>query len=1465
MNFQRLIFKNVFLLLAILFVTVLCGYSLARDIPGDCDPPPYGNKPRIFSGPLATGETVWHKDVNSGCSFSDHNISIDIDIAPTEITDTVIRLTTWDVDYNDPQGCTGGPEVDILWINGNRIGQLQGANNSWSTNTFSFSSSFLVKGSNAIYIDTDEPGTGCWCVGVGYVEIAGKTGFQVISHTPVADQKNVKFDGPGITVEFSSEAKQTTVNANTIILDYRNQAGNWVTVATDIVMISSVKATIVPIVALIDGIRYRMRVLAGPTGVLSKDDVELKSAKEWLFWTMVNLDGATNILFKPNTTKDKMQITWFNVSRNEDLIPKKTAVNRIYANWEPNNDVFDSDEITEFNANIRLDYGGTPATELNYLIKRPDKYSENERKMGKNTINFKHQTGNANPETYLLSIEPVPQTGTPCVFTKKESALVKSQSPKIEFNVWACEMAGWFGGVVPAELTSAKNIFNGGLTYTEQTFPIISCTADDKDTVVSGAAGFNMEYSQTKLSNWWGSDTRFVKSPPGSVSEVEEIRHVMSHLLTLKPAAHKFIAGIVPKDALPGATGCSWNHVILFSDGNFNEGTVAHEIGHEYTLGHNNDNTAIEGFRVATLANKSFVEGNSEFATIASLMHTTIYPTEEQWILPADYRTLTGQFFPAASAALDIEALTGDFITIQGYLDADGNITQVLPMYQVIQRHVPGPTGVGYTVKMFSDENGAGATLGAYDFNAGDITVTKLDGAMVSFPSLVFSFTIPHDDALRSVVITGPKNAVTLNRSDYGIGAPTVVLTAPLDGNTISGEYTVTWNGSDDGPAVYYRLEYSPDSIIWIPITNQMVNTLFYKLNTTLLPTGANQKLAIIAYDGFQTTRKEIGITIDNSVTVKSTNPLNTATDVSEGQTIVAYFVSKMDETTINSSSFKLFEGATQVPGQVIFDSTIQKASFTPNIRLKSNTKYAAQFISGIVKDIYGKTLASDYQWTFTTRTTPVNPQVKNISPQSGQADVPVNTLIQAEFDKDINSSTVVNSSFMLTDDKNNIVTGTVSYSSATKSAYFKPTANLVSNTGYTAVLTTQLADTSGLALESDYEWSFTTGSAQSTGVRVVAVTQDKGQDDNNDGLFDKLVIRVKIEVITTGTYNLNGQLKDKFGKDIAWVSNSAYYSEPGIYFVDIEFNGQDIAGSGVDGPYVLTNVSIYNTSNSSIYYLLTQDYQTYPYAADVFYSVIKLSGIPGIAVGMDSLHQEVLNLETYASHTLYPVTGLNYVILINSNPDVGLTIDSKHLVNIAPKAGFSGYSDVTIEIRDKDGMRDLDTFRISVLQNYKFGNAGWCLISLSNQPAETAINKVLNSISGKYDIVWSYGDGVWKSYNPNQPGFSDLESMESGKGYWINLVQPANFLSMGTSIEKQPISLVTNWNLVGYNSTQSLTSTDSFASIAGRYILVWRYLEDGTWEVYDPNSAGFTTLNTMKPGYGYWIKAIMDTTWILP
>ncbi len=168
----------------------------------------------------------------------------------------------------------------------------------------------------------------------------------------------------------------------------------------------------------------------------------------------------------------------------------------------------------------------------------------------------------------------------------------------------------------------------------------------------------------------------------------------------------------------------------------------------------------------------------------------------------------------------------------------------------------------------------------------------------------------------------------------------------------------------------------------------------------------------------------------------------------------------------------------------------------------------------------------------------------------------------------------------------------------------------------------------------------------------------------------------------------------------------------------------------------------------------------------------------------------------------------------------------------------------------------EVDALSINLLQ-------GSNLISLYRQPEDTEIASVLSSISGKYVSVWTFGDSSWKTYDPANPGFSDLTTMEAGKGYWIEMNEFAKLTVTGLDASNST-NLVNGTNLVGYNSTSSQDIADAVASINDQCESVWAFV-DGTWKAYDPANSGFSDLVNMEPGYGYWIDVSEACVWNVP
>jgi len=69
---------------------------------------------------------------------------------------------------------------------------------------------------------------------------------------------------------------------------------------------------------------------------------------------------------------------------------------------------------------------------------------------------------------------------------------------------------------------------------------------------------------------------------------------------------------------------------------------------------------------------------------------------------------------------------------------------------------------------------------------------------------------------------------------------------------------------------------------------------------------------------------------------------------------------------------------------------------------------------------------------------------------------------------------------------------------------------------------------------------------------------------------------------------------------------------------------------------------------------------------------------------------------------------------------------------------------------------------------------SGWNLVGY-NSTTPLLVADALASIDGKYLSVWDYAgpiDDPWRVYDPANPGFSDLTTMEPGYGYWINTTE---------------------------------------------------------------------------------------------
>ena len=208
--------------------------------------------------------------------------------------------------------------------------------------------------------------------------------------------------------------------------------------------------------------------------------------------------------------------------------------------------------------------------------------------------------------------------------------------------------------------------------------------------------------------------------------------------------------------------------------------------------------------------------------------------------------------------------------------------------------------------------------------------------------------------------------------------------------------------------------------------------------------------------------------------TVTAVSPMNGANGVASNVTISAGFSTPMNGATLTPDTFKLAMGATPVDGAINY--TGLTATFTPNADLPAAT-YTATITTG-VKDVAGNALAAAYTWSFSVSSAPdIDPPiVSSTIPVNGVTGVALNGTVTATFSETINAATLTNASFTLTGPgPSDVLSGTVTYDVASRTARFSPSQALKNFTIYTAKISTGVTDAAGNALAADYIWTFTT------------------------------------------------------------------------------------------------------------------------------------------------------------------------------------------------------------------------------------------------------------------------------------------------------------------------------------------------------------------------------------------------------
>jgi hypothetical protein len=189
-------------------------------------------------------------------------------------------------------------------------------------------------------------------------------------------------------------------------------------------------------------------------------------------------------------------------------------------------------------------------------------------------------------------------------------------------------------------------------------------------------------------------------------------------------------------------------------------------------------------------------------------------------------------------------------------------------------------------------------------------------------------------------------------------------------------------------------------------------------------------------------------------------------------KTISATFNLNMDPATFTSTNFIIKNGSTPVEGTITYDS--RTAYFKPLNPLSENAVYTATITAG-VKNTLGTPLAADYTWSFTAGT--INSrslEVISTEPSGNEINVAAGVEVKANFSAALNCATINGASVILLQGSTP-VSGVITCNGS--SATLVPSAPLAANATYTVKLVAStIKDVSGIGMNSDYIWSFSTG-----------------------------------------------------------------------------------------------------------------------------------------------------------------------------------------------------------------------------------------------------------------------------------------------------------------------------------------------------------------------------------------------------
>ena len=369
------------------------------------------------------------------------------------------------------------------------------------------------------------------------------------------------------------------------------------------------------------------------------------------------------------------------------------------------------------------------------------------------------------------------------------------------------------------------------------------------------------------------SDTRFYRGTDNRLSSLELGLWVRIALLGMRlahPTADRFVATVPQNWFFNSTTGILMDAVgvvypnmraLVVSEARNTvrangPSIAAHELGHSYGLDLNcEEYDSCNPTRQDGIGNYTspglwvdrkipiLVSGSRKIYCFMGA-----YADREYWIDGDDYSRLLTDHRAGTMGGSSTSSATDQAILVVGTFDITGTVVldnwYVLPEAE-LDTLASGP----YTFEYQTVEGGLLYQQSfdvSYEFDVGSDVE---DSTLSQSP---FVFTIPYISGTAKIIVK--HNDVSLAEKVVSPNSPTVNSIEPNGGESLAGQATIHWSGSDaDGDILSYVVLYSPNAgATWEIVTSDVAETSYTWDISKLVP-GTEYLIKVIATDGFNT------------------------------------------------------------------------------------------------------------------------------------------------------------------------------------------------------------------------------------------------------------------------------------------------------------------------------------------------------------------------------------------------------------------------------------------------------------------------------------------------------------------------------------------------------------------------------------------------------------------------------------